>query len=166
MAQASRTQNLVDIKTIKNGVVFLKNGGLRKVILVDCINFDLKSDEEQNIIINTYQNLLNALDFSIQINIHSRKLNIDGYIKILEERLINETNSLLKIQLEEYTEFIRSFVKSNAIMAKSFFVVVPYNPVSIPGVGKNGLSKLPKRREEPTAEATEDSEIKIGRASC
>ena len=70
MAQASRTQNLVDIKTIKNGVVFLKNGGLRKVILVDGINFDLKSDEEQNIIINTYQNLLNALDFSIQINIH------------------------------------------------------------------------------------------------
>src|SRR3990167_2139768 len=157
MAQASRTQNLVDIKTIKNGVVFLKNGGLRKVILVDGINFDLKSDEEQNIIINTYQNLLNALDFSIQINIHSRKLNIDGYIKILEGRLINETNSLLKIQLEEYTEFIRSFVKSNAIMAKSFFVVVPYNPVSIPGVGKNGLSKLLKRREEPT-ETTESSE--------
>src|SRR3990167_9355702 len=129
MAQTARTQELIDIKTIENGVVVLKNGGLRKIIMVDGINFDLKSDEEQNIIVHTYQNLLNALDFSIQINIHSRKLNIDGYIGSLENRLASENNELLKIQLEEYIEFVKSFVKANAIMSKSFFVVVPYDPV-------------------------------------
>ena len=142
MAQTARTQELIDIKTIENGVVVLKNGGLRKIIMVDGINFDLKSDEEQNIIVHTYQNLLNALDFSIQINIHSRKLNIDGYIGSLENRLASENNELLKIQLEEYIEFVKSFVKANAIMSKSFFVVVPYDPVALPIVGKNGFSNL------------------------
>src|SRR4030042_4026016 len=142
MAQAARTQDLVDIKTIENGVVVLKDGGLRRVIMVDGINFDLKSEEEQNIIVSTYQNLINALDFSIQINIHSRRLNIDGYIKGLEDKLLNEHNELLKIQLEEYIEFVKSFVKSNAIMSKNFFVIVPYDPVSIPGVGGDGLSRI------------------------
>ena len=107
MAQTARTQDLVDVKAIENGVVVLKDGGLRRVIMVDGVNFELKSEEEQNIIIHTYQNLLNALDFSIQINIHSRKLNIDGYIKGLEEKLTKEPNELLKIQLEEYIEFIK-----------------------------------------------------------
>ena len=159
MAQTARTQDLVDVRTIKGGVVLLKNGGLRKVIMVDGINFDLKSDEEQNIIIHTYQNLLNALDFSIQINIHSRKLNIDGYIQNLKTKLLGESNSLLKTQLEEYLEFIESFVSSNAIMAKNFFVVVPYDPVSIPGVTTNGLSKLIKKGKGE-AEPVESAQIK------
>ena len=138
---SARTQDLVDIKAIKNGVVFMKNGGLRKIIMVDGVNFDLKSDDEQNLIIYAYQNLVNALDFSVQINVHSRKLNIEGYIRSLEDKLDGETNELLKIQLEEYIEFIKSFVGGNAIMTKSFFIVVPYNPPIMPGQKSGG--KLP-----------------------
>lgn len=141
--ETARTQDIVDIKRIQNGVVVLKDGGLRKLILVDGINFDLKSEEEQKIIIAGYQNLLNALDFSIQINIHSRKLNIKGYLENLKKRLLSETNELLKIQLEEYIEFVQSFVQTNAIMAKNFFVTVPYNPVSVAGTAKSILS-IPK----------------------
>jgi len=132
-ATSARTQDIVDIKAIKDGVVYLKDGGMRKIVMVDGINFDLKSDDEQSIIISAYQNLLNALDFSIQISIHSRKLNIEGYLENLEERLASETNELLKIQLEEYLEFVKSFVKSNAIMAKNFFVVVPNHSIGTAG---------------------------------
>lgn len=150
MATAARTQSIVDIKSIKDGVVYLKDGSLRRVIMVDGINFDLKSDEEQNIIIYAYQNLLNALDFSIQINIHSRRLNIDGYIKNLEERMSKETNDLLKIALEEYIEFVGSFVNTNAIMAKSFFVVVPYDPIAIKGAAKKFLPSFAKNKTATT----------------
>jgi len=142
MAQTARTQDLVDIEAIENGVVLLKDGGLRRVVMVDGINFDLKSEEEQEVITHTYQSLLNALDFSIQININSRKLNVDGYIKSLEERLLKEDNELLKIQLEEYIEFVKSFVGSNPIMEKNFFIVVPYDPVIIPGKGRGGLISM------------------------
>jgi len=142
MATTAKTQELVDIESIKNGVVYLKNGTMRKIIMVDGINFDLKSDEEQSIITQAYQNLLNALDFSIQISVHSRKLNIDGYIKNLENRLTEENNDLLKIQLEEYLNFVKSFVKSNAIMAKSFFVIVPYDPAELKEAAKGFLPKF------------------------
>ncbi len=140
--QFARAQDFVQVKDIKEGVVLLKNGGLRKIILVDGLNFDLKSEDEQSIITFAYQNFLNSLDFPIQINIHSRKLNIEDYLKRLGERQIKEENELLKTQIGEYVEFIKSFVESNAVMTKSFFVVVPYDPVNLPSAGKSLLPKF------------------------
>ncbi|MBI1838827.1 MAG: DUF87 domain-containing protein [Candidatus Colwellbacteria bacterium] len=161
---AGKVQEFVKIKDIKEGIVVLKNGGLRRIVLVDGLNFDLKSEEEQNIITYAYQNFLNSLDFSIQINIHSRKLNVDDYLKKLEERKAGESSELLKTQIGEYLEFVRSFVETNAVMNKTFFVVVPYDPVSIPtkssllanifgGTGKNQASEKsseisPSHREQ------------------
>ncbi|MEK7147071.1 MAG: hypothetical protein AAB772_02335 [Patescibacteria group bacterium] len=129
--QQQATQQFVDIEDIKDGVVILKNGSLRQILMVNGVNFDLKSEEEQNLIINSYQNFLNSLDFSIQFMVHSRRLNINSYLDKLEDRRAQETNPLLKTQLNDYMEFIRSFVESNAIMNKTFFVVVPYDPASI-----------------------------------
>lgn len=142
--QRAASQNLIPIQSINNGVVTLKGGGLRKVILVDGTNFDLKSEDEQKQIIGAYQDLLNSLDFSLQTHIHSRKMNIEGYIEKLENKLVKETNPLIKTQLEEYVEFINSFVGQNAIMAKSFFVVVPYNPTSIPSTTTEAKSFFDK----------------------
>src|SRR3989344_1138148 len=113
-SEAGKTQQFVDIKYIKDGVVVLKNGSLRQVILVDGINFDLKSQEEQDIIISSYQHFLNSIDFTIQFSIHSRKLNIEDYLKRMEEKMENEANPLIKVQTEEYIKFIRSFVGVNA----------------------------------------------------
>ncbi len=137
--EAQPTQKFVEIEDIRHGLVILKNGSLRRVLMVSGINFELKSEEEQNIIAYAYQNFLNALDFSVQIVIHSRKLNIENYLNKLAERQSSETNELLKNQISEYIEFIRSFVELNAVMAKTFFVVVPYDPIVIPSGGKKIL---------------------------
>ncbi len=128
MAQTNLpTQNLVEIKKIKDGTVYLKNGGLVQVIVVGGINFDLKSEGEQNAIIATFQKFLNSLDFRTQFFIHSRKVNIQKYLDNMQERKKNEENELLKIQIDEYINFIKSFVEQNAIISKNFFVVVPYD---------------------------------------
>lgn len=157
---SARTQDIVGIKAIRDGVVALSGGELRKVILVDSVNFDLKSEEEQKIITYGYQNLLNALDFSLQINIHSRKLNVEGYLEGLEERLGGETNELLRIQIEEYIEFVRSFVEENPIMAKGFSVVVPFNPVAL-AEKTHSVFSFPKILGGRTqAAADEEGEIK------
>ncbi|MFA5098809.1 MAG: hypothetical protein WC461_01140 [Candidatus Paceibacterota bacterium] len=137
--EAQPTQQFVDIKDIRGDAVVLKNGSLRRVLMVSGINFELKSEEEQNIIIYAYQNFLNTLDFSIQVVIRSRKMNIESYLNKLGERHSAEQNELLKNQISEYSEFIRSFIESNAVMAKNFFAVVPYDPIIIPGGGKKLL---------------------------
>jgi len=130
--QLPPTQNLIDIKDIKDGIVYLKNGEICQVLMVGGINFDLKSEEEQNAIIGAFQKFLNMLDFKTQFFIHSRKVNVENYLKTLEERKKNETNELLKVQIDEYINFIRSFVEENAIITKKFFVVISYFLSSIP----------------------------------
>ncbi len=130
------TQDFVEIKDVRQGVVMLKNGGLRKIVLVSGTNFDLKSEEEQGLILSAFQNFLNGLDFSLQIFIHSRKLNIEQYLQNLGRRLEQETNGLLKNQITEYREFIRTLVAENAIMNKTYFAVIPYDPIQIAETGK------------------------------
>lgn len=159
--EASSTQEFVDIERIFSDALVLKTGGLRRVLLVSGINIELKSEEEQNIIYLEYQNFLNSLDFSLQIVIHSRKLNIQGYLKMLEDRETEELDDLLKNELAEYREFVRSFVAENDIMTKNFFVVVPYDPINI-AVKSAFTNLLPRallRSKQPRVGAEEGTEM-------
>ncbi len=136
------TQQFVNIESIKDGVIKLKSGAYRKILIVSGINFDLKSAEEQEMITFAFQGFLNSLDFTLQFFIHSRKLNIENYLKKVEDRETQETNELLKNQIFEYKEFIKSFVAQNAIMSKNFFVIVPFDPIRISETGGKLKNKL------------------------
>ena len=126
--QAKTTQEFVPIQEIRDGVVILKDGSMRAIILASSLNFALKSGDEQNAIISQFQNFLNSLDFSVQIFIQSKKLDIRPYIALLEERYKEQMTELMKIQTREYIEFIRTFVENSNIMTKGFFIVIPYLP--------------------------------------
>lgn len=108
--------------------------------MVSSVNFDLKSEVEQNAIIYQFQNFLNSLDFSCQIVIQSRRLNITGYFDKLKEMESKQKNELLKIQTAEYRKFIQSMVGEGIIMTKQFFVVVPYTLGEVEGGGKASSS--------------------------
>ena len=120
-------QDFVPIKEVRGGVMVLKDGQLVGVMLASSVNFALKSQSEQEAILSQFQNFLNSLDFSVQFFVQSRKLDIRPYIALLEERLQAQTEELMKIQVREYIEFVRSFTERANIMSKHFFVVVPYN---------------------------------------
>ena len=124
------TQRFLDIAEIKEDVVILKDGTLRAVLLVSSINFALKSEDEQNAIIQSYLSFLNSLDFPLQIVIQSRKLNIGKYIDKLAELERGQTNDLLKMQTAEYRQYIKELVELGEIMNKRFFAVVPYSSAS------------------------------------
>lgn len=132
----SSTQQFLEIDQIKEGVIILKNKALRGVIMVSSLNFALKSEDEQNAIIYQFQNFLNSLDFSIEIVVQSRKLNITGYLDKLKELETQQENELLRIQTAEYQKFIKGLIAGGAIMSKSFFVVVPFALIEIPGFKK------------------------------
>ena len=125
---AGPTQKFVPVKEIRNGVVILKEGGYRGILICSSINFGLKSAEEQRAITLGFQNFLNTLDFSIQIVINSRKMDLRPYLALLEQKAPEQKTELLRIQLREYVEFVRSFADRANIMTKSFYIVVPYAP--------------------------------------
>lgn len=132
------TQDLVPIKEVRDGVVVLKDGGMRMVLMVSTLNFALKSEDEQSAILLQFQSFLNSLDFSTQIFIQSRRLDIRPYLATLEARLKEQLSDLMRIQIEEYIQFIRAFTESTNIMTKTFFVVVPYSPSTIAQSGSSG----------------------------
>lgn len=121
------TQDFLEFKKIKDGIIVLKNNGLRGVLMVSSLNFALKSADEQTAIISQFQSFLNSLDFSCQIVIQSRKLNITGYLERLAEIEGKEQNELLKLQILEYKKFVEQIAKEGSIMQKTFYVVVPFS---------------------------------------
>jgi type IV secretory pathway VirB4 component len=125
------TQEFVPIREVQDGIVILKDGSMRAIVLASSLNFSLKSDDERNAIILQFQDFLNSLDFAVQISIQSRRLDIRPYIALLENQYKEQLNELMKIQTREYIEFVKKFTESTNIMTKSFFIVVSYDPAIV-----------------------------------
>ena len=152
LAGKKSTQDFVPVKEVRDGIIVLKDGGLRAVLLASSINFALKSDDEQTAFITQFQSFLNSLDFSVQIFIESRMLDIRPYVATLEVAYKEQLDDLMRIQIREYIEFIKSFTETASIMTKNFFVVVPYSSAGI-GAGLSGPSSfLPWNRKKGSSE--------------
>ncbi len=132
---AASTQLYLNIAEIKDDAVILKNGGIRAVLQTSSVNFNLKSEDEQNGIIFAYQGFLNSIDFPIQICVKSRKLDIDKYIDNVKEQAAKHESTLLKEQTLEYADYIQKLVEYADIMEKNFYVVVPYDPYRSQNLG-------------------------------
>lgn len=124
------TIKFLHIAEIKDNVVILKDGSLRAVILVSSINFALKSEDEQNAIVSAYMGFLNSLQFYIQLVVQSRRLNIENYLKKLEDIEKEQTNDLLRTQITGYRQYIGELIEMGDIMTKRFYLIVPYDQVS------------------------------------
>ncbi len=148
MAKVS-TQEFLEFEQIREGIMILKNKALRAVLMVSSLNFALKSAEEQRALLYQFQDFLNSLDFSCQILIHSRKLNIVGYLDKLKSIEEKEENELLKIQIAEYRKFIEQIMVGGSIMQKTFYLIVPFTLFEAQGTSPGKIPiKVPSLTEE------------------
>ncbi|MBX4195793.1 hypothetical protein KW796_02470 [Candidatus Parcubacteria bacterium] len=163
---AAPTQSFVPIKEVRDGIIIEKDGGMRAILLASSLNFSLKSEDEKNAILLQFQDFLNSLDFSVQIVVQSRKLDIRPYLALLEEQGKLQTNSLMKVQTKEYIDFVRSFTESTNIMTKNFFIVVPYAPATIGGDKTSAITSFigrttPKSKAEAKESDFEESRTQL-----
>lgn len=126
MPKSKPAQEFIPFHEVRDGVVVLKDGSLRVVLMSSSLNIALKSQDEQEAIMLQFQNFLNSLEFSIQFYVQSRRLDIRPYLALLKEKEKEQVNELMKIQTREYIEFIKNFTETTNIMSKSFFIVIPY----------------------------------------
>jgi type IV secretory pathway VirB4 component len=126
----NQTQSFVPIQEVRDGLIILKDGSIRAILITSSINFALKSEDEQKSVIYQFQNFLNSLSFDVQIFIQSRNLDIRPYVALLQDRLKVQTDDLMKIQIREYMTFVRTFTEQSNIMTKRFFIVIPYTPAN------------------------------------
>ncbi len=162
------SQDFVPIKEVRDGVMILKDGSMRAVVLANSINFALKSIEEQESVIYQFQNFLNSLDFTLQIYIQSRRLDIRPYLALLEERSHSQNSDLMRMQIAEYINFVKGLTELSSIMTKSFFVVIPYAPTGqgvsdITGVfASKTKSSVEKEKDDIFEEVKSQLEQRVG----
>jgi hypothetical protein len=125
------TLAFVEVSEIRDGVLILREGQMRAVIAISSANFALKSYQEQELIINTFQGILNSLDTPIQILVQSRRLDLTPYIQKLQTLEDKQENDLLRVKMQEYIEYIKQMSQEVNIMDKNFFVIVGYEPISL-----------------------------------
>lgn len=126
--QKQSTQLYLKVTEIHDDTAILKNGGLRAVLKTSSVNIHLKSEEEQNAVIYSYQNFLNSLEFPVQIVVRSKKLDLDTYIEKLKKIGVKQQNALLQKQTFEYIEYISRLIEYADIMQKEFYVIIPQDP--------------------------------------
>ncbi len=163
MANSSATQQFIPIESIRDGIITLKNGELRAVLMTNSLNLSLKGEDEQQAIIMQFQNFLNSVEFSIQFFIESRRLNINPYIDLLKKRSFDVKEDLLKIQINEYMGFIRKFTEETNIMTKHFFIVISYMaPIMKSSGGSSSLLSLSGSKSDSEKNAAfEESRIQL-----
>ena len=149
------SQDFVPVSEVRDGVVLMKDGSLRTILMASSLNFALKSDDEQNGFIIQFQNFLNSLDFSVEMFVESRMLDIRPYISTLEVAYKGQLDELMRVQIREYIEFVKNFTEAANIMAKHFFVVVPYEPPIVSVQQRSGL--LPFGKKKNATQGTENS---------
>lgn len=126
---APPSQDFIQVEQIKEGMMIMKDGSMKGILVVSSLNFALKSEDEQSAILYNFQNFLNSLDFSCQILVASRKVNITGYIEKMKDLESKQPNELLRMQTADYRKFIEELVAGGSIMTKNFYVIVPYFPL-------------------------------------
>src|SRR6476659_223664 len=133
--QKASTLGFVEVSEIRDSVLILREGQMRGVLAVSSANFALKSSQEQEMIMGTFQGVLNSLDFPMQILVQSRRLDLTNYIEKLKQIEDQQTNDLLRVKMQEYIEYIKEMLREINIMNKDFYVIVGYEPVTL----KEGL---------------------------
>lgn len=118
------TQGHLTIADIQNDILLLKDGGGALVLQVSAVNFGLLSGREQMAIISNFAQMLNSLSFSIQIMIHSERLNISSYLQLLDNAQKAQTNPLLSTMITEYKQFIQSTIRENEVLDKKFYIII------------------------------------------
>lgn len=121
------TQRYLPFSQIRENIMVMKDNSARIVLRCSTINFLLKSTEEQDAIILSYQRFLNSLDFPVQILVRSTKLDIDSYLKNLSYKAEDHTNEKLKTQTYEYIRYLERLVEFAQIMKKEFYIIIPFD---------------------------------------
>lgn len=116
----------IAIKGVRDGILLLPHNEYRAILQVSSLNFELRSEEEQDAIIDTYESFLNSVGSNLQILIRTREIDMDRYLLDLKERLVDEQEEIYRTQLQNYDEFIRSLITTNKILTRHFYIVIPY----------------------------------------
>ncbi|PIR63049.1 MAG: hypothetical protein COU65_00480 [Candidatus Pacebacteria bacterium CG10_big_fil_rev_8_21_14_0_10_42_12] len=151
------SRNQIAIKEVRDGILVLPNREHRLIIETSSVNFELKSEAEQDVLIDSFQTFLNSLPSQIQILIRIREVDIDQYVDSIEALKNTENEPLYLEQISDYTQFIRQLVSGNKILSRRFYIILPYRPTA-----KKAVFELAKAQLNLTQDLVTKALEKLG----
>lgn len=125
-SKKSSSRGQIQIKEVVDNILVLPGNEYRQILETSSVNFELKSEEEQDVIIDSFQNFLNSLPCEIQILVRVREVDIDHYVEDIDKTKDKETIPAYKKQIEGYCSFVKKLVSGNKILSRRFYIVIPY----------------------------------------
>lgn len=119
-------QEWIKIKNIfSEGIIQTEENRFIKIIKVNPINYELKSNLEKNSILNSYKLFFNTCEFNSQILVQSRKENLFTHIKKIQNAVEDEDDNIREIS-SNYIEYIKELNKKNKSSSKNFYIIVDF----------------------------------------
>ena len=113
-------------KIYSNGIIKLKKNKFIKILKINPINYNLKSDLKKNAILNSYKIFLKTCNFDIQILIQSNKENLKNHISIIQKNIQKKENNYLKKISEDYINYIKKINLLNKASSKDFYIIISH----------------------------------------
>ena len=108
---------------LSNGIIKLKNDEYIKIIKINPINFNLKSELEKESILNSYKIFLKTCNFNFQILIQSNKEDLTKHILNIQNKINSEKNIISEIS-KKYIEYIKKLNNNQKSSSKNFYIVI------------------------------------------
>ena len=119
-------QNWLPFESIlENGTIKINNNEYIKILKINPINFNLKSELEKESILNSYKIFLKTCNFNFQILIQSNKEDLSKHISVIQNQLISEKNNIPAIS-KKYIEYIKQLNYSKKSSSKNFYIIIKY----------------------------------------
>lgn len=119
-------QNWLPFESIlENGTIKINNNEYIKILKINPINFNLKSELEKESILNSYKIFLKTCNFNFQILIQSNKEDLSKHISVIQNQLISEKNNIPAIS-KKYIEYIKKLNYSKKSSSKNFYIIIKY----------------------------------------
>lgn len=117
-------KELIGITAIRNGILFTDETCI-KFLEIMPVNFQLKSEREQNYIIERYEELLKIVKVPFSTFTISKKADSKSHIDYVKRQYETEDNENVKQMIVEYQNYVREISYISAVKRR-FIVAIPY----------------------------------------
>ncbi|MCL5116388.1 MAG: type VI secretion protein [Firmicutes bacterium] len=119
---------LFPIRAIGPGLCLVGRDRFSAVLEAVPINFGLRSQKDQERLVNGYTAFLNGLSFPIEILVRSDYLRVDDYLGELKSRE-EDIEPHLRPSLGDYIEFLHETASVQHLVRRRFFIILSWHGV-------------------------------------
>ena len=112
---------------LEKGIIKIRKNKYIKILKIIPINFNLKTQLEKEVILNSYKIFLKTCSFDMQILIQSKKEDLSQHIKNIQNNSEKEKNKIIKKYAEKYIDFIKEKNNKNKSSSKNIYLIIKNN---------------------------------------